>query len=622
MAESTQTDTRTAEEKAKSVTVSPKGLDKEVIAWRQVFDLDAEAVTPFWQTATRMKALYRGRLPDELNGTFSKIMLNTAYAIVQERIGLLQRNLFAQEYGSPTLTGDSPLAAMTQDQAQAWIRNMMYHPRKLNMPAEFLARTLPETCETGTAYRLPYVTMIKDDDDKPQAVINSKHVDYFQILPAASGGFINPLDRVSEDVLPHFHWIDWWTNDQIRAYSKFDGYNEEQATMALKSHPTSNESFDTRFHDVSGVVGGVDFGRSKKDYRNRMNMIDGVDGRKRTVLWFRRGKLTIIVQDRYKIYSGPGPLPNNLLPLAVYQCCPFGNSVHGISGIEMVEDLIRAHIMNFNFRSDYLAKIMFPAKWIRDDVMQGKPAASFIDRPYSTYNFPQSVQDIRKAVHYDRMPEVTPQSFQEEAVMERFIQNNYGLTDFSQGSGRMSDNRTATGIVSLINQAQGRLITESFILEKLGLANEIQLLLSFGAKFITDDIPVETSRPDGGFDWSTVESDALAESYTVHTHSTGFMQEKDQSFQKLQTLYPLWNQDPLINQPLLREELGRAANVFRNLDAMMVAPEAPSLAGAALEGLTAGPDQGQPVNITNEARREQRTTVVAGGARRPANQAL
>jgi len=597
---------------ATDATVQPKGLDPEVIKFRQVFEIDIEGCKPQWQTASRLMALYRGLLPEELNGTFSKIMLNTAFSIVQERIGILHKNIFASEDSSPSLDANSPYFEMLKPQAEDWLRDMVHHPSKLNMPAEFLARTLPDVCVTGTAFRMPYITRSKDTQtNKMVNRINSKHVDFFQIVPAVNGGLINPIDTMAEDVLPHFHWIDWWTNEQIKALEGFAGYDKDGAAKAMKAEPSGNDDFEQSYKEVGNIVGGVNFGGSKSDWRNRMDTVDGMGGRKRVVCWFQRDKLTIIVQDRYKIYSGPGPLANNKLPLAVYQCCPFGNSIYGISGLEMVEDLIRAMMLNFNFRQDYLAKLMFPTKWIRSDIVSANSKASFQDSPYAVHEFPNGV-NIKEGLFIDRMPEITPQTFQDEASYKQFLQDTYGLTDYSRGSpGRITDNRTATGLVSMIQQAQGRLTTESFILEKFGLAQELQLIMSFGAKFMLEDQQVRVSRKDGGWNWSTVESDALSDSYTVRTHGTRYMAEKDQSFQKMMALYPMWNQDPMINQYELRKQTGESAAVFKDLQELIVEqPPAP------VEGLPESAAQGQGIAAPGNAtggRQAQRQTVLPGG---------
>jgi hypothetical protein len=433
---------------------------------------------------------------------------------------------------------------------------------------------------------------------------------------------INPIDRLAEDCLDHFHWIDWWTDDQIKALAKYEGFRKDNVTALLKTKPESQGEFDEAFSSQMQVIGGVSLGGTKEDWRIRMNDIEGVSGRRRVVTWFQRNRMSIIAQDNYLVYSGPNPLAGGLLPLIAYYCCPDGTNIYGISGLEMVEDIIRAMMMNFNFRQDYLAQVMFPTKWIRSDVMMNKPSSDFDDRPYAVHEYPNGV-DIRQALHVDRMPEITPQTFQDEVAYKTFLQDINGLTDYTKGMpGRLTDNRTATGLVTMVRQAQGRLTSESFMLEKFGIAQECRLLLAMGSKWLLDDQLVRVSGTDGGYKWTTIETDAIADAYTVHTHGTRYMQEKDQSFQRIISLYPLWNQDPMINQVELRTQLGEAANVFSDLERLIVEPEAPEGLLAPAEQGALNPTAGMSGSMTpnnRQGRIAQRNTASAGGGQRPAN---
>lgn len=566
-----------------TATVQPKQLDPIVKGFQDSFILDLDCHKYQWELVSRLYALYRGKLPDELEGTFSKIMLNVGHSIVQERIARLHANLFAREFDSPSLEATSPVHELLAPQAEAWLRNMVMHPAKLNMPGEFLARTLPSVCVAGTAFRLPYVHHYQDERGKWIPVINSKHVDFFQILPGPNGGLINPLDRHAEDCLDHFHHIDWWTDDQLKSLERYEGFRKDALAECLKTKPETQGEYDRSLSQKMSVIGGVYLGSTAEDWRIRMNNIEGVSGRRRVVTWLQRNRMSIIVQDRFLVYSGPNPLRNRMLNLSAYYCCPDGTNIYGISGLEMVEDIIRAMMMNFNFRQDYLAQVMFPTKWIRSDVMGGKPSAEFADKPYAVHEYPNGV-NIREALFIDRMPEITPQTFQDEMAYKMFLQDINGMTDYSRGMpGRITDNRTATGLLTMVQQAQGRLTSESFMLEQFGLADECRLLLALGAKWLIEDQVIRVSRPEGASYWTMVETDAITDGYIVHTHGTRYMQERDQAFQKIMALYPLWNQDPMIDQFELRKQTAMAAGVFTNVERLIQEEQA---------GLPAMPEEG------------------------------
>lgn len=596
-ADQTKTAERTAEIDAAQPTktqhsfVQSPAVKKIIEAYNRAFTLSVEYVQWQWQLAARLYELWRGKLPAELDGTFSKIMLNVGHAVVQDRIPRLHDNIFARE-DSVVLDPQEPLYELFKSQAEDWLRYKINHPSQLNMPGDFLRTTLPATCIYGTSYRMPYVFHWQNPKGKWIPEINSKHVDFFQILPSPNGGLVNPLDRYAEEAMDYFFYVDWWTQDQINSLAKYEGFKPDEVEACLSRQPSSHGQFDNVYVRNYSVIGGVSYGGSKDDWRVRMNDIDGVSGRRRVVTWFQRDRMTIVAQDQFVIYDGPNPMPNRLLPLVTYYTCPDGTNFFGISALEMVEDIIRAMMMNFNFRMDYLAQVMFPAKWIRSDVLGGKPLSDFQDRPYAVHEFPVGI-DIRQALHIDRMPEITQQTFQDEQAMKTFLQDIGGLSDYTKGApSRLSDNRTATGIVSLIQQAQGRLTSESFMLESFGLAQECRLLLAMGQKWIFEDMRIRVSRPDSGFVWATVESQAIADKYTIHTTGTRYMQQREQSFQKLMALYPLWNQDPYIDQLELRRELAEATGVLRNSDRLIQEPEQ---AGAMMEAGEMGQQEGNPM---------------------------
>lgn len=86
---------------------------------------------------------------------------------------------------------------------------------QLNILAE-IEPTLQSATVTGTGYRMPFARKTKDG----RWQISERDIDFFQILPAPVGGRINPQDTTSDDCLPYFFYVDWMTDDQIKALSK------------------------------------------------------------------------------------------------------------------------------------------------------------------------------------------------------------------------------------------------------------------------------------------------------------------------------------------------------------------------------------------------------------------
>ena len=103
------------------------------------------------------------------------------------------------------------------------------------------------------------------------------------------------------------------------------------------------------------------------------------------------------------------------------------------------------------------------------------------------------------------------------------------------------------------------------------------------------------------------------------------MQEKEQAFQKVMQLYPLWNQDPMIDQFELRKQAGEAAAVFSDLEQLLVEPQPQPEQVDGQQGIPGAAGTGQGVLAPGNAtggRQAQRTTVTPGGGSAPANQAF
>jgi len=546
--------------------------NKETIdSFRKSFELSVDHVVPHWQLAARMYQLWRGKLPVQLDGTFSKVMLNLAFSACQDRIPRYMDGLFSQE-DVVSLEAKDPTLELYVEQAEAWLRNILLDESRINIIADIIP-TLQSATVLGTGYRMPCLKHVPGEKDKWEPVITSKDVDFFQIIPAPNGGMINPMDRWSEPAVEYFFYIDWWNPEQIRALSSYKGYQKAEVEKMLASKPEGDNDVDSTYRDISAVIGGITYS-SKNDWRTKMLEADktGKTGRRRIVQWFKRDEWIIVGEDKYLIYQGPAPMGDGILPLVKYSVVPDFSNWFGIGSIEMIEDIIMAILMNFNYRLDRLSQTMFPATWIRDDVIGNRPISDFHPRPYALHSFPRGV-NIREAVFSDRMPEIQPQTFMEEDRIKAFMQEISGMPNYSKGMGGQGtlSNETATGIVTLVRQAEGRLSMETLQLE-LALAQECRLLLMLAEKHLTEGEMVRNPRSSNGFAWTMVTPDALTDGYTVKTHGTQHLTNQAQVFQKLMALYPLWNQNPMVNQYELNRQLGASAGIH-NLDDILIPPE-------------------------------------------------
>ena len=597
-------------------------VDEEVRDFRAEFQLSSAFCKPHFELAARHYALWRGRKPWQLEGTASKIMLNTAFALCQDRIPKLKKNIFGGE-NFVSLDSLHPRFDSGREQAEAWLRNLYKDESQLNILAE-IEPTLQSAVTIGTGYRMPFARKTKDG----RWQMSERDIDFFQLLPAPTGGRINPQDRNHDDCLPYFFYVDWMTNEQIKAMSSFPGYQKDEAKKCFASKIENTGSIDNQYEEISDIIGGINYGTGKNDWRTQMNDTERgkKTGRRRVVHWFRRDKWIIVAQDTFKIYSGPPPMGEGLLPLNIWRIANDFSNFFGIGSLEMVEDLIIAALMNFGYRMDHLGRVMFPTKWIRSDVMAGKPESEFFDRPLAIHEFPMSVQRFDQAVVYDRAPEVTDQTFIEEDRLTAMLEKISGAPDYSQAmGGSHSIGNTATGFVNMVNQIAGRVESESMLLEHGGLAQGARLLLILADKYINDEEFIRTPKSANGTGWMSIDPDYLTDGYIVKTHGTKTTSDQEQAFQRMMALYPMWNQDPQIDQFDLKTTIADASGV-PNLTKVVMPPQPEnsplggppqSSAASSPGGLTS------PQNLANRTRATQeRSSVKPGGRTEPANQAM
>jgi len=601
--------------------VTTDSLDKTVANYRTAFRLSSDFCSPHFELAARHYALWRGRKPWQLDGTSTKAMLNMAFGIVQDRIPKLKKNVFGGE-DFVSLESVHPRYDSGRDQAEAWLRNLYKDESQLNILAE-IEPTFQSAVTLGNGYRIPFVRKTRDG----RWQVGARDGDFFQILPAPVGGRINPQDVHGDDCLPYYFFVDWMTDEQIKALSKYPGYVKDQAERCFRAKINNVGEIDNTYHELYQIIGGVNYGTGKNDWRSQMNdtELGQKTGRRRVVNWFTRDKWIIIVQDSFRVYEGTPPMGKGLLNLVKYSITNDFSNWFGIGSLEMIEDLIIAILLNFNYRLDHLGRVMFPTKWIRADVMSGRPESDFYDRPYAIHEFPMSVQRITDAVSYDRAPEITDQTFIEEDRLKAMLESVNGSPNYSEAMGKSHGiGNSATGAVSFINQVAGRIDAESMLLEYGGLAQEARLELILADKYISDEEFIRTPKSPNGTGWMMIDPDYLTDGYIVKTHGTKNTSDQEQEFQRLLAVYPLWNQDPMIEPYALRKGLADAAGVS-GLGKSVRAPQPENTPMERTTGSSPAEPGGQsaPQGLNDRLRAvRERNAMQPNGTTKPANMAI
>ena len=554
-----------------------QNLHKTVKLYRDYMEASLDYCQKHFDLAIRMYKLWRGYMPEALELTFSKIMINAAHAAVQDRIPKQLANLFSDSKPFEVLA-NNPQSEFHKDEAARWLNDFFMSPSKLNIQRSIIP-TLQSVNIMGTGYRMPCVRHRKLDqkggkaNGKPEweEVITSRDVDLFQIFPCPLGGEINPMDSWASDALEWFIYQEWMTDEQIKAFSQYDGWNADEAAKCFKEAHETDSSVDGALEEKYTILSGLNYGPEGSSYRKKLNDIEGRSKKRRVAHLFTREKWCVIVQDSFLVYEGKNPMGDGILPLVKYATTPDMKEWFGIGAIEMLEDLYITQALNTNFRFDYLAKAMFPAKWIRDDIMAGRPESDFYDRPYAVHGFPMHAR-IQEAVWVDRMPEINQQTFLEDDRLQAMMQEIGGLPNYQRGlSNSAPSNDTASGIISLIQQAQGRLGMESMNLEWDGLAQEGRLILNLASKYITEATAVRETGEDG-WDWTMIDPIVFEGDYTVITHGTRFIEQKEQQFQKILAFYPNLMNDPGVDQAELKRQTLAKMGVYDSPEKLVLPP--------------------------------------------------
>lgn len=493
---------------------------------------------PHWELYARLYEFFRNKRFDALQATYSKINIAYAYAAVADRLPKIYQNVFSTP-DHVSLQARNPEAQLSADAATSWVRHLLTNDIKIE---QNIIPTLLSTLIGGTAYRMPYVAMKKDAKGSWSPRIFSRDVEFFHVLPCpGAAGHVNPLDKEQTNAVPWVLWIDWESENAIKAKAERGFYNRDEVGKLL-AKPGQQMYLEDPYRNRFAVVGNLTYA-GPAAWRARTDTIEDDSHRRRVVHWFRRDKHIIVAEDRFVLHEGPPVFEDGTIPLAKYTISQDLNNWFGISYLGLMEDLLKAQIMNMNYRHDRMLAAMFPTTWIRQDIAEyaRNKGSDLRPKPYDVRFFPDSVQNIQQSVWYDRFPELGGDAFVEEDRMKAAQQKVGGQTETTASLNDVVGNKTATGVTSIMGELAARPNMESLTFE-MGFREEVQLLLGLGARFITEPTAIGSPRSGDGFNWRTVTPDQIAQEYNVQTHGTRWMAERNTNFQKLMALYPYFSQ--------------------------------------------------------------------------------
>ena len=480
-----------------------KEQEQSLRIYRDGLEVATDYCTPFFQQAVRWLRLFDGHMPEELRGSFSRVMLNIPFQIVQNEIPRAMRGFNSSKFSelTPERIDLEPYA----NEATKWLKYQAETVQNMNVS---LIPTMQSAYALGNGYRvyshkyqkktkmervpadmamgIPTDFKDQETDDGYDSIISGQYAHFFSILPQPGGGMPNAVDKSSEEVIDGLHWIGYMTKDAIIANVKKHGWDGNLAQRMFKysnsdgaDDPASD--FITQLDETtkSGMYGGDPswIGAIRKGNKN-------VAHRYRVGWFFLRDKWIVVGEGRYPLWTGKPII--DAIPVANHRPIPMMGNWFGQSMIGLSEDIIIAMMQNFSGRMDYLAQTMHPTTYIPKKLLDhhGGNKAVFDPKPYSVIDVPSGI-NIQTDIMHDRYPDLPQQAFMEESTMNQHMQKILGQPDSmsGQGSGSQADS-SATGFMSLMSEGNVRTMQRAINVESTGIKDDLWLTLKYGAKYV------------------------------------------------------------------------------------------------------------------------------------------
>ena len=561
-----------------------KTLDK----WTASRDLCIEFSTPYFEKFVRFYRLFAGAIPPELDGTYSKVMLNIAFAMIENELPRSTRALSTTDWFR--LQAKAPELEYPAQAAQKWLK---YQVENIQNFSRTIIPTLQSVHVFGVGYRI-YSHAWRDvrvsesspvgnymgvpmgfethETLKQKSIVSGQFTSVFNVLPFPTGSLVNPVDDTMQSASDGCIWIDYMTESKIREFAEKGIFDGEQVTQLFKIKGSSaNHPAETYLQDAA---------TTKSNWNNFSypQWVRQVRGRNQDLVqrymvgWlFERDKWTAVAEDRFVLYDGPPAI--DAIPIAKFEASCDMENWFGKGLIEISEDLILSMMINFNHRLDYLAGVMHPVTYVPEELLDfhNGDKSIFDQTAYSVIPYPARIQSISQAIFRDRFPSVTQQTFVDEDRMNRFMEKVTGQSDLLKGlAGGNSIEGTATGVSNLVNEGTARSMMRAMNIETSGMRDSLWLTLKYGDRFHNEEEWIREPSAENGFPWSKVPVDAITDQYGIEVVGSRSLQMAEETFRKQMALSQFLINNPIVkNQPLLLKQLMQKSGAFDDIDSIL-----------------------------------------------------
>jgi len=599
---------------------------KDVRTHRNALGVAEDYCKPYFQKAVRFCRLFDGELPEELNSTFSKVMLNKAFSMIQNEIPRSTRIFTSTKYFKlRPLSMDMETYA---DETQKWLSYQMNNQQQI---AKNIVAPIQSTHVCGNGYMVyghRYKERAKTErvatensmgipggfEDKRvvegyDSIITGQFAHFFSILPQPGGANPNAVDDSSESVIDGAHWTHYMTEAKIKENVKKHGWNKNQ--VGWMTEKKGSDGLDPA-QDYIGQLGdttkGGMYGGDPKWINTAKDINKNMAHRYRTEWYFQRDRWIVMGEGQYLLWAGK-PLID-AIPIANFRAMPIMNNWFGKSMIDISEDIIIAIMQNFNARLDYLAQTLHPTMWVSSRILDhhGGDKSVFDPKPYSVIDFPGGIENIQNAIFHDRYPDISQQAFMEESSLDKMFQETVGQPNFMRGMGTGGQaDSSATGVATLSAEGATQSGMRAVNIENTGIMDCLWLTLKYGAKYVDENVSIRMEE-QGGPPWTDIAHEAITDGYGIEVCGAKTLNVQEETFRKMLSMAQVLIGNPAVaNQKLLMKEMMEASDSFDDVNAI-IGQDEPGVPpqGAGEEAAGQGP-------IQNQDRSQQNRNTVEGG---------
>ncbi|MHC4616263.1 MAG: hypothetical protein ACYTEQ_00780 [Planctomycetota bacterium] len=579
-------------------------------------DDNMDFARPYFRQAVRMYGLYAGRMPQEIEATFSQVMLWYAYAIVKDELGPAMR-AWATRDDAISLEANDIHMEPHSETAEKWIRYQMYKQQKIGTDAE---PSVEGAFIFGNGYRFyshmldvkmnerrepnfgpmgildPENPMVTIQTPVERNIITGNPVNFFNVLPSRNGSLINPPVHLSERGLDNMIIYFYMPDSMINAEVKKGNFNADQAARLLQqaeTEITDHPSAEFKFDIASTDPGWQQF-MPPSSVRGTATDSKQVQKRRLVGLFLQRDKWMFVGNHQFLLYDGP-PI-NDFWPLAVFQSQTNIDDFFGTSLLRPVEDLILSIILNYNMRLDYLAEHFHPTKYIPQKMVDdlGGDIGRFDPAPYNLipYNHREYPRGLDGRIFTDKPDSLDQQAFLEQGQMDELIERFIGRPDGKDLAGS-----TAAVGSQLISSGAARSMARAVKLDLTGFSQCIDLTFKFGKKYVNETQHIRTGAD--GLPWEKIDHNAITDGYGIVVNGASKLLQVDEMFKKQLSILPAFINDPELRgrKEMKRQTLEQA---YDNVDVIINGTPSESPVDVAMQNAQAGQPGGVP-SFQNDA---------------------